>query len=103
MLWAATLLVVGGVAAARADDDAAAADRPGGELRLRWDDLEASTQGPIADANRLVPGLVPPTRSAAVAQAWARATWRWQRASLTGEVLAAQRRSEDGEASGEGR
>lgn len=100
VLWAATLLVVGGATPARADD---ASDRPRGELRLRWDDLAASTQGPIADANRLVPGLVPPTLSALAAQAWARATWRHQRASLTGELLAAQRRGEDGEASGEGR
>jgi hypothetical protein len=107
LLWAATLLVTGGIGTARAAAAdvaaAAAADRPGGELRLRWDDLEASTQGPIAAANRLVPGLVAPTRSAAAAQAWARATWRYQRMALTGEVLAAQQRSEDGDASSEGR
>lgn len=97
---AAALLALASALSAHADD---AADRPNGELRLRWDDRQASAQGPIADADRLVPAMVAATPSAAVAQGWGRATWRWAAAALTGEAIATQQRSEHGAVSGVGR
>lgn len=52
----------------------AADDGPTGELRLHWDDRQAAGQGPLAEANRLQPGVAPPTPSAAVAEAELRHT-----------------------------
>lgn len=96
---AAALLASTAAHAATAD----AADRPSGELRLRWDDRQPSTQGPLADANRIAPGFVAPTPSALVAQAWGRATQRLGPAALTAELFVAQQRSEHGAVSGVGR
>ena len=49
---------------------AQAADaNPAVELRLHWDQRSPSTQGPLADANELLPDIAPPTPSAWVGEA----------------------------------
>ena len=78
-------------------------DAPSGEVRGRWDDRLPSTAGPLAAANALVPGIAGPVPSAAVAQAWARATARRERLALTAELQVWQQRTENGEVGGDGR
>lgn len=94
---AAALLTVAMPAAA------ATGDEPRGEIRLRGDDRQAATTGPLATANALSPGLAPATPSAAVAMAWAGATVRRERVALTGEIAATQQRSGHGDVSGDAR
>jgi len=79
-LWAA-------ISPAIAGDEA-----PTGELRLRWDDRAAASQGPLAEAHRLQPSLAPPAPSAAMAEAELRHTlhakWGDQGVAITGNLLA---------------
>ncbi len=87
-----------------ADTPAAAGTAPSGELHLRWDDRQASTAGPLAAANRLQPGIAPPTPAAATVEALLRHTWRTrlggQPLALAGEALAWHQRSEGGASTG---
>lgn len=57
---------------------ASAGDQPGGELRLSWTDRGASASGPLAEANRRVPGLAPPPADSALAEAELRHTLRFK-------------------------
>ena len=83
LAWVALVLMAGPVFAA---------DEAGGELRLRWDARDANPQGPIAGANALAPGIVPPTTSAAVAEAELHGHWR----ALSANLLLAGERHEGG-------
>lgn len=56
--------------------DASAADALNAEATLRWDDRSAGTRGPLAAAERLVPGLTDTPRDAALAQFELRGTQR---------------------------
>ena len=56
----------------------AADDPPGGELRLSWTDRGASAAGPLAEANRRVPGLVAPPADSLLAEAELRHTLRFK-------------------------
>jgi hypothetical protein len=55
---------------------AMADDTPGGELRLSWTDRGASATGPLAAANRRVPGIAPPPADSALVEAELRHTLR---------------------------
>lgn len=68
---ACSLLGTAGVAQA---DEAPARTGPDVELRLHWDARSANPAGPLAAANQLSPGIAPPGRSAAVAEAELRHT-----------------------------
>ena len=85
-------------------DTSAAGTAPSGELHLRWDDRQASAAGPLAAANRLQPGIAPPTPAAATVEALLRHTWRTrlggQPLALAGEALAWHQRSEGGTSTG---
>jgi hypothetical protein len=70
---AALVGLLAGVAAAQAED-AVPATGPSIELRLHWDARHANPAGPLAAANQLSPGIAPPGRSAAVAEAELRHT-----------------------------
>jgi hypothetical protein len=58
------------------------ADDFGGELRARWDARSTNPHGPIADANRISPGIAPPAAGAAVAEAELHGRWRFLNANL---------------------
>jgi hypothetical protein len=77
---------------------------PGGDLHLRWDDRQANPAGPLAAANRLLPGIAPPTPAAATVEALLRHTWRThlgdQPLALAAEALAWHQRSEGGASTG---
>jgi len=47
-----------------------------GELRTRWDMRSENTQGPLAEANAIAPGIASTPPSAAVAEAELRGRWR---------------------------
>ncbi|CAG1018008.1 hypothetical protein BURC_02727 [Burkholderiaceae bacterium] len=66
----------------------------GGELRLRWDARSANPAGPLADANRLAPGIASATPNAAVAEAELNARWKL----LSAKLLLASERHEGGSA-----
>lgn len=70
---------------------ALADDAPGGELRLSWTDRGASSTGPLAVANRRVPGIAPPPADSALAEAELRHTLRLKpfgtRLALSGNLL----------------
>lgn len=91
-------------APAWADTPAAAGTAPSGELHLRWDHRQANTAGPLAAANRLLPGIAPPTPAAATVEALLRHTWRTrlggQPLALAGEALAWHQRSDGGASTG---
>lgn len=57
---------------------ALADDRPGGELRLSWTDRVASATGPLAEANRRMPGMATPPADAALVEAELRHTLRYK-------------------------
>jgi hypothetical protein len=57
---------------------ALADDAPGGELRLSWTDRGASSTGPLAAANRRMPGLAPPPADGALVEAELRHTLRFK-------------------------
>jgi hypothetical protein len=57
---------------------AVADDKPGGELRLSWTDRGASSSGPLAEANRRLPGIAAPPADAALAEAELRHTLRFK-------------------------
>lgn len=80
------------------------ATAPSGELQLRWDHRQAATAGPLAAAQRLRPGLAPPTPAAATVEALLRDTWRIrlgdQPLALAAEALAWHQRSEGGAGTG---
>jgi hypothetical protein len=63
----------------------AADDTPSGELRLSWTDRGASAHGPLAAANRRVPGIAPPVGDSALIEVELRHT---QRLKLGGTPLA---------------
>jgi hypothetical protein len=46
----------------------------GGQFRAQWAERQAASNGPLADANRLVPGIAAPPRSAVSAEAELRAS-----------------------------
>ncbi|HEV7913028.1 MAG TPA: hypothetical protein VGP22_04635 [Albitalea sp.] len=86
--WHALMLA----AAALAAGPALAAGEAGGELRLRWDQRSANTQGPLAAANALAPGIAPAAPGAAVAEAELRGRWK----ALSANVLLGAERREGG-------
>jgi hypothetical protein len=77
---------------------------PSGELHLRWDDRQAKAAGPLAAANRLLPGIAPPPPAAATVEALLRHTWRTrlggQPLALAGEALAWHHRNDAGASTG---
>lgn len=97
VLAIAGLLLAGGFASVHADD------APNGELRLHRDERTASTQGPIASANALQPGLVADSPSAWVAEAELRHTLRAAGLSFGFNLLGLHERPDGGAARTHGR
>lgn len=83
----AYLLFLCGATAAQADISA--------QLRPQWQQLDANSSGPLAAAQALLPGIAPPTPSAAVIEAELRA----HQGPLTGALYLQHSRPESGPAS----
>ncbi len=79
-------LLCAGMACAQTADEAAPKSgfaNFSGQARLQWDGRNSSPQGPLAQANTLVPGIAAPTASGATLEALLRASGRGWNASAT--------------------